>query len=714
MGNQKINRKKRQDMSTGFEAGESLGQSVQTSPDEPSQELGRFTDVAMLAADWFWEMDASLRFTYQSPRFEDITGLKISDVIGKTREEAFSGLIDDVKKWRRLGADLVKQNKYSMVWGLNRSDGSHRILRTQGKPLYDNEGVFQGYRGVGSDITESVETLVALEASEERLRDFAETAADWFWEQDEQLRFTFLSNNYLSFPNHELLNILGKTRQEIYKNQDFKSSHWQQFIALLDKRQPFRNFEYEMKRDNGNSIVIRVNGKPVFDSEGLFKGYRGTGIDITEEYRMSEQLSYQASHDPLTDLVNRREFESRLNEALESSRRDKSQHALCYIDLDQFKVVNDTCGHEGGDELLREITSILSKQVREGDTLARLGGDEFGLLLENCPVGQASILAEKVRLSVDEFRFVSKGRTFKIGASIGVVPINAQSGDLSDVMREADAACYEAKDAGRNRIHIFHADNIDVARRHEEMQRIVEINHAFDEKRFVLHRQAILNLQSNANSGQGFFEVLVRMIDIENQLVLPGLFLPVAERYNLITQLDTWVVKTSIDWLYNEQSRNNDIRCSINLSGMSVASDRFLSFVLATLDHSGVEASRICFEITETAAIENMGRAIHFINKLKERGCYFALDDFGSGFSSFTYLKTFPVDFLKIDGFFVRDMLKDSINYEMVKSINDIGHVMGKKTIAEFVEDEATKNALRDIGVDFAQGYAIDIPSPIE
>lgn len=696
----------------------SQNQDVEASDDasliEPYQELGRFTDVSMLAADWFWEMDASLRFTYQSQRFEEITDLKISDVVGKTREEAFAGLIDDTEKWQRLGADLKNQNKYTMAWALIRPDGSRRILRTQGKPIYDSNQVFQGYRGVGSDITESVEVLAALEASEERLRDFAETAADWFWEQDEQFRYTYLSSNHPSFDNHQRKHILGKTRQEIYTYQDFHSSQWQEVDSLMEKRLPFRDLEYQIQVSSKNFIVVRINGKPMFDSEGVFKGYRGTGIDITEAHKLSKQISYQASHDSLTDLINRREFENRLKEALKSSHRDNSEHALCYIDLDQFKVVNDTCGHEGGDELLLQITSILQNQVRKDDTVARLGGDEFGLLLENCPLEQASIIAEKVRHSVEEFRFVKDGRTFKIGTSIGMVPINEHSGDLSEVMREADAACYEAKDAGRNRVHIYHVDNIDVAKRHEEMERIVEINHAFDEKRFVLYRQSIQDLQNHSEPGKHLYEVLVRMIDTENNIVLPELFLPVAERYNLITQLDSWVVKTTIDLLCREQSENKDTHCTINLSGMSVASDRFLSFVLEALDLSGVEASRICFEITETAAIENMESAIHFINELKARGCFFALDDFGSGFSSFAYLKTFPVDYLKIDGFFVRDMLKDSVNYEMVKSINDIGHVMGKKTMAEFVEDKKTMDALREIGVDYAQGFAIDRPCPVE
>ena len=808
---------------------------------QPTSVLGRFSDVAMLAADWFWEMDKELRFTYQSQRFEEITGLKISDVIGKTREQAFAGLIDNADKWRALGADLKHQNKYSMVWALNRADGERRILRTRGKPIFDDRGEFQGYRGVGSDITESIEIAEALEASEarfrdfdqiaadwffeldkdlrisyisgeihipsgrktsdmigmserdsflghldctekwqnhlarlearepfelefewhhddgrivyvhnigkpvfdanrefqgyrccgtditqqrkaeseareseQRLRDFAETAADWFWEMDADLRFTYISDSYSDYGKYDIEYYLGKSREELKSEGAYESSQWQNLVEKQLAREYFSDFEYQFLNKNAEVVYARINGKPIFDENGVFNGYRGSGKDVTEAHKLSQQLSYQASHDSLTGLLNRREFENRVLKALQLSRENHADHTLCYIDLDQFKVVNDNCGHEGGDELLRQITNILSQQVRKGDTVARLGGDEFGLLLENCSLEQASVIAEKVRQAVDEFRFVSGGRTFRIGASIGLIPIDAQSDELSDIMREADAACYAAKDGGRNRVHIYHADNVEVARRHEEMQQIVEINSAFDEKRFVLYQQPIYKLQNNNNIGYTFFEMLVRMIDSDNNLVSPGLFLPVAERYNLITQLDTWVVKNAVDWVCRAQATGKSFCCSINLSGMSIASERFLSYVLSTLDHSGVEASHICFEITETAAIANIESATRFISALKEQGCVFALDDFGSGFSSFAYLKNLPVDYLKIDGFFVRDILQDSINFEMVKSINDIGHVMGKKTIAEFVEDNDTLEALKQIGVDFAQGFGIAKPEPID
>jgi len=799
---------------------------------------GRFGDVAMMAADWFWEMDAELRFTYQSSRFEEITGIPPADVIGKTREEAFAGRIDDTNKWSRIGAALRNREKYCMVWALQHPNGEIRVLRTQGKPVIGANGEFLGYRGVGSDITEattakqqlvetknrfrgiieqvtdivcivnadgaikflnkSVESILgyaveelesgkadakahaedlasiqrakqvalenpgrvvageyryhhkdgsirvlqmtrqcfsnqgneecaelivharditnhyqaekALRYSEERLRDFAETGADWFWEQDAELRFSYLSGNYPGYQQMSADQVIGKTREEMLPAANFKSDSWQQLQARLKAREPFFNFEYPYPRVDGAEVIVRISGKPKFDEQGEFIGYRGTGIDITESYLLSQQLNYQASHDPLTGLVNRREFELRLGRVIKSCREDSSDHALCYIDLDQFKVVNDTCGHDAGDELLRQIAALLEDKVRKRDTIARLGGDEFGLLLERCSMNQANRVAETVRAEIEKFRFMWAGRNFRLGASIGVIPINFSSGNITNVMRSADAACYTAKDAGRNRIHVYSEDSFEVAQRHREMQQIVDLNQAFDENRFILYQQPIKSLGVAQGEDDYFCEVLVRMVDESGFPVLPGNFLPTAERYNLATQLDTWVVNATLDWL----AATPQVRCTINLSGMSVANEDFLRFVLQAIAARKIDATRICFEITETAAIQNLSKANRFIAQLRECGCFFALDDFGSGLSSFGYLKTLPVDFLKIDGFFVRDMCEDRINFELVKSINEIGHVMGKRTIAEFVENDATLDALKDIGIDYAQGFGIKIPRPVK
>ncbi|MEM7564882.1 MAG: EAL domain-containing protein, partial [Pseudomonadota bacterium] len=588
-------------------------------------------------------------------------------------------------------------------------NGSLRVFQTTRQLVNKADG--QGKEMVihARDITDQYLAEEALRKSEERLRDFAETGADWFWEQDADLRYTYLSGHFPDHNDRSADDVIGKTREEIAADTDFDSEEWQMLSAKLAARKPFQNFEYAFPRLDGSNAVIRISGIPIFDGKGEFTGYRGTGVDITESFRLSEQLNYQATHDPLTGLVNRREFEQRLNRVVRGCQEDDSEHALCYIDLDQFKVVNDTCGHDAGDELLRQIAALLNDKVRKRDTIARLGGDEFGLLLERCTLPQANRVAETVREAIDNFRFMWSGRHFRLGASIGVIQINFSSGNISNVMRSADAACYAAKDAGRNRIHVYNEDNVEVAKRRQEMMRIFDINQAFDEGRFILYQQPIATLNPNLSQDGHFCEMLVRMLDEDGFPVQPGVFLSTAERYNLITQLDTWVVNKSIQWL----AQNPSVRCNINLSAMSIVDESFLQFVLELLDESHVHANRVCFEITETAAIANLSKATYFINQLRDRGCFFALDDFGSGLSSFAYLKTLPVNFLKIDGFFVRDMIEDRIDYELVKSINDVGHVMGKMTIAEFVESEEVLQALKEIGIDYAQGYSIAKPEPI-
>ena len=502
---------------------------------------------------------------------------------------------------------------------------------------------------------------------------------------------------------------MEKTREELVPKSNFQTDEWKLLQTKIAARKPFHGFDYALPRQNDTEAMVRISGIPKFEADGSFSGYRGTGIDITESYKLSEQLNYQATHDPLTGLVNRREFEMRLSRVVKSCHEDESEHALCYIDLDQFKVVNDTCGHDAGDELLRQISALLDDKVRTRDTIARLGGDEFGLLLERCTLPQANRVAETVRAAIEAFRFMWAGRNFRLGASIGVIPINFSSGNISNVMRSADAACYAAKEAGRNRIHVYSEDNVEVAQRRQEMARIFDINQAFDEGRFILYQQPIETLNANLAQEGHFCEILVRMLDEDGFPIQPGIFLATAERYNLVTQLDTWVVNGSFEWL----ARNPSVRCNINLSAMSIVDDDFLQFILNLLETTQVSANRVCFEITETAAIANLSKATYFINQLRDRGCFFALDDFGSGLSSFAYLKTLPVNFLKIDGFFVRDMIEDRIDYELVKSINDIGHVMGKMTIAEFVESKEILEALKDIGIDYAQGFLLAKPEPI-
>ncbi|MCH7694991.1 MAG: EAL domain-containing protein [Proteobacteria bacterium] len=472
--------------------------------------------------------------------------------------------------------------------------------------------------------------------------------------------------------------------------------------------------EYRILHKDGNVRWVYDKGQIVSDAYKGESWQDGAIFDITESHNLSEQLNYQASHDALTDLVNRREFEYRLERVLETAREEQSEHALCYLDLDQFKVINDTCGHVAGDELLRQLSSLLKKEIRKRDTLARLGGDEFGVLMEHCSLEQARRVALKLRKAVERYRFAWQERSFALGVSIGLVPITETSMNTIEILKQADAACYAAKDAGRNRIHIYKADDVDLARRSGEMQWVEQINLALEKNHFCLYAQPIMPLTQNDYSWN-HYELLVRMRNEDGSLIPPGAFLPAAERYNLSTRLDTWVVENYLNWLIAHPQHLAQLsQCAINLSGLSLGDEQFLDWLVHRFEQTAVPPDKICFEITETAAIANLSSATMFIKTLKALGCRFALDDFGSGLSSFAYLKTLPVDYLKIDGVFVKGIKNDPIDLAMVKSINDIGKVMGKQTIAEFVENKFILDRLKEIGVDYAQGFHISKPRPID
>ena len=432
--------------------------------------------------------------------------------------------------------------------------------------------------------------------------------------------------------------------------------------------------------------------------------------DVTEAHQLSEQLTYQAQHDPLTGLINRHEFERRVQDLLGSGKPGSGPHAMCYIDLDQFKLVNDTCGHVAGDELLKQITAVMQQRIRRHDALARLGGDEFGLLMEDCPLEVAQRIANDLRVAVEDFQFLWDKLVHHVGVSIGLVEIDSATQSMTELFKQADSACYAAKDAGRNRIHVYRDDDVLLASRSGEMQWVSHINKALDDNMFELHAQTIAPVVDETVE-VGHYEILLRMRQGDGSLIPPGAFLPAAERYNLSARVDSWVVGTLLRTLAEQPTIRQQTRCcAINLSGQTLGNEDFLEFICNTIREFDIPPEILCFEITETAAIANLSDATRFINRLKELGCCFSLDDFGSGLSSFAYLKNLPVDYLKIDGMFVRDILTDPIDLAMVRSINDIGHVMGKKTIAEFVENDEILAKLREIGVDYAQGYGIGRP----
>ena len=464
--------------------------------------------------------------------------------------------------------------------------------------------------------------------------------------------------------------------------------------------------------DDGRVIWVRTTAR-LFENEQQQNSLLLVCEDVTEARDLSEQMAYQASHDALTGLANRAEFDKQIKGAVVLACADNSEHALCYLDLDQFKVVNDTCGHLAGDELLRQLGDLLRKSLRRHDFVARLGGDEFGVLMYNCSLNEALHACEKLRDMVRDFHFAWEYRSFSIGVSIGISSINNTSCNAVDLLKEADAACYAAKDRGRNRVHVFRPDDEELAMRHGEMQWVSKIKQGLEQNRFCLYGQPIVPF---VESDEGLhFETLIRFRDDKGNIVPPGAFLPAAERYNLAPALDRSVISQLFEWVANNPGFLNELSlCSINLSGVSLSDETMLAFISEQFSRWGIPTNKICFEITETAAIANLFNATKFINELRGRGCLFSLDDFGSGLSSFAYLRNLPVDFLKIDGLFVKDILDDKIDLAMVRSINEVGHIMGKKTIAEFVENEQIFNLLRELGVDYAQGHGIGKAVPLD
>ncbi len=464
----------------------------------------------------------------------------------------------------------------------------------------------------------------------------------------------------------------------------------------------------------GEEISIEHSVTPITNTEGVTTGAVLVFRDISGARQLTRQITYQSSHDELTDLVNRREFERRLKLSIESAKKKNTVHAMVYIDIDMFKVINDACGHIAGDQLLREIAPVVDEETPQGDIVGRLGGDEFGILLHNCTTEQALMTSNRIRTTVERQGFSWRGQNFIISLSMGIVLINNETENVSEVLRKADSACFVAKDSGRNKLHLYREDDIEMANRHGEMQWVSKLTDALDNDKFILYYQTIAPLHDNENKGK-HYEILLRLTDEDGKLVPPFIFLGAAERYNMITKIDYWVIKNTFEWLSNHPNHLDELSlCSINLSGNSLSDRGLLSHIEMQFEKYKIPPEKICFEVTETMAVANTDVAKDLIQSLREYGCKFALDDFGTGMASFEYLKNFPVDYLKIDGSFVKDMIDDPIDSAMVKSINDIGHVMGKKTIAEFVENDDIGNKLREIGVDFAQGYGIAKPTPLK
>ena len=464
---------------------------------------------------------------------------------------------------------------------------------------------------------------------------------------------------------------------------------------------------------NGHEYGIQDSAAPILNDEGVILGAVLVFHDVTEQRKLSGEMSYRATHDALTGLVNRAEFENRLKKLLKSSHENHGKNALLYIDLDQFKLVNDACGHAVGDKLLQQVSQLFTETIRSRDTLARLGGDEFAVILEHCTPDQASRVAQKICDQMEDYRFMHDGRRFRIGASIGLVPVDERWKTTEAILQAADTSCYAAKEAGRNRVHFWFDTDLAMRTRHGEMQWTTKIEQAIDDDRFVLFAQRIIPI--NAENLGVHAEVLLRMLDDDDSLIPPGAFLPAAERYHLASRIDRWVLKHSLDWMLKLENPELIDNLSINLSGQSVGDKAFHDWAIDLLTLTGKNiCHRICLEITETSAITNLQDATTFIEKVQSLGIRVSLDDFGSGASSFGYLKSIPVNYLKIDGQFVRDIITDPLDEVAVRCFADVAKVVGIQTVAEFVDNDEVLKRLTNMGIHFAQGFLLHKPSPID
>ena len=473
-------------------------------------------------------------------------------------------------------------------------------------------------------------------------------------------------------------------------------------------------FDFTLTKKDGTKFEVEHTIAPIIDQNNNILGAVIILRDVTEVRTMEKRLSYQASHDALTGLINRREFEVRLKQTFRNAKTEDISHSICFLDLDKFKIINDTSGHAAGDEFLKQISNTIQSLLRQTDVLARLGGDEFAIILDSCSIPQAKKICNQIIKTIKDTRFSWGKNSFETGASIGIVPITKLTISATEVMSSVDAACYEAKNKGRNRIQVFEPDDAEFVQHQVETSWIQKIKDAISENSFELYFQELKNITPSHDTPKTI-ELLIRLNDNGN-VISPDSFIPTAERYNLMPTIDQWVISNAFKFIKEyKEKHNSDIRVAINLSGQSLSEDSVLNFITKTLrKDKSLKKELICFEITETAAIANMSKAVEFIAQIKQMGCKFSLDDFGSGLSSFSYLKNMPVDNIKIDGIFIRDIHTDPVNKIFVESIHNISKVMGIKTTAEYVENEEILNCIKKIGIDYAQGYHIAKPIPIK
>lgn len=699
---------------------------------------------------------------YVNEAFTQMTGYRQEEILGKT-PSCLRGPESNAEQMAKIRTALSQREPLRVELINYRKDGQPYWVELNSVPVTDAQGQFTHWVSVQRDVTERKRMEQALFEEKELAQVTLQSIGDGVITTD--------AHGCISSLNPVAENLTG------WSTHDAKGLALTQVFQIVSEatRMPVENTVQTALSENrivdsmnhsvlvarcGREFAIDHSASPIHTNDGRIIGAVVVFRDVTQGRTQARQLSWQATHDALTGLVNRREFEYQLEQAVYTAQNHGQEHVLLYLDLDRFKIVNDTCGHVAGDELLRQVTEHFKSRIRKTDMLARLGGDEFAVLLYQCELDQGMQVAESLLQGIQTFRFPWQDKTFSIGVSIGLVSIDQDTSSATSILSAADVACYAAKDKGRNRVQVYQLGDRELARQRGETQWAVRINQALEENRLHLYCQPVISLAHKKTSGE-YCEVLLRLQDEAGQMIAPMAFIPAAERYNLMHAIDRWVIRSLFTSLakVNQQklpisdleeprtvifpalnSRNSaDNRgvnytplsqtetfnsgCysplfnsrnlyAINLSGASINDDRFIDFLHEQFELHQIPHQTICFEITETLAIANLSKAAGLIKKLKEMGCRFALDDFGSGMSSFAYLKNLPVDFVKIDGNFVKNIVENPIDFAMVEAINRIGHVMGIQTIAEYVENEAVLQKLKELGVDYAQGYYLGKPQP--
>lgn len=679
----------------------------------------RYTLAVEGANDGIWDWDLNAHTVYYSTRWKSMLGLADVEVSDSPQEWISRIHPDDRPRFQEQLQTHIRgdhhHQQFYCEYRILHANGSYRWMLTRGMALWNEDGKAYRIAGSQTDMTARKSLENALYKEKELAQITLHSIGDAVITTDEHgyikdfnpvaERLTgWTASEARKCPVSQVCQLVDGSTGQLLKNPAMQAISAGQVVS-------FSNHPTLISK-TGEEFAIGDSAAPIRATNGEIIGSVLVFHDVTEERGRAKQLAWQADHDPLTHLFNRPKFIQSVGEAIADAQCQQSHHVLCYMDLDHFKAVNDTCGHAAGDHLLKQLADLWRSKIRTSDILARLGGDEFGLLLYDCNLERATEIANDFCNSVQAFRFVYDEKVFHIGVSIGVVPLNANSTSTEEVLKLADSTCYSAKNKGRNRVQVYYLHDDDITQQSEDSQWFSRITQALDDDQFCLHMQTIAATQIGKEAFN-LCEILLRLqSDTSGKLIPPMAFIPPAERYNLMPKIDRWVISHFLKHLATHQPLRKTVY-SINLSGSSINDETFIDFLQQQLEQHPVDPALLCFEITETIAIANLQKAADFILELKQLGCYFALDDFGSGMSSFTYLKHLPVDYLKIDGNFVKEAPTDNIICAMLEAINQVGHVMGLKTIAEYVENQNILTKVEELGIDFAQGYEISYPQPL-